>query len=458
SASFHSPCLSCSRPNPLGFRFCCWCGTPASAVAPWTAPVVGQSVDPIDEEYIRSRLQTLSVFRDQISRFKNPNAEFCRFSSFVSSLSSPIATLAAQPSHVIAYLLNKDHRGLTQYHCRGCPHATLARPQQRSVLECDGSCQVRQSCPHASIPYNPAICPIRADPNVLRTARSQLKSAFFHAGFTDRWSPFSPGSNPVDSLDVDDFLELVSAEAAEHAVAPIQATPVFPEDLHAILTLCRSELAIVNADRAAFPLRRRLVWLQLIALILVIAHSGHRTSDIIQCPPAAFWWLPAESGVLITLFQHKTRSKSGSLQRLALTPMPEDLDFCPIAALSAYKEEARITAVDFWDLRFVFPPLTAAGNPRAIRPTSAVFRSLFSGLASQAGCPGLSLHGCRVSKAVAARLSQVSLQDSLASSRVMHAGGWASSSAADRYSRLAVAVDHLSPNRDSPNTKPNHYY
>ncbi|KAJ3202205.1 hypothetical protein HDU67_000720, partial [Dinochytrium kinnereticum] len=50
-------------------------------------------------------------------------------------------------------------------------------------------------------------------------------------GLVDRWSPTARCPNPADSALVDEFLEVIGAEAAQAAILPVQSTPVFPPEV-----------------------------------------------------------------------------------------------------------------------------------------------------------------------------------------------------------------------------------
>ncbi|KAJ3307528.1 hypothetical protein HDU76_004592, partial [Blyttiomyces sp. JEL0837] len=411
-------------------------------------PAVLGSVDTshpaVDELYISSRLEALALVCSTIPSLKASTAEYNRFKDFLSRLSSPVAPLSAKPSHVVAFLINKDHTGQTQYHARGCPHAATARAGNRVLRGCDNSCTTPSTCPHADLTVAPPGCPIRVGHKSLSTTRSVLKSALAAVGLSDRWSPLAVNPNPADSPEVDEFLLLISMEAAASAVSSVQANPIFPSDLRAILALSRSELSSVTVNRHLHPRFHRLELLRFLAVCLVVSHSGRRLADILACPPNAFWWLPTRSGVLVTLFEHKTAHSSGSVQRLALSPVLSDLDLCPIAALVSFQDEARLLGLDVFSAGYAFPDISPTGFFSSRSPSVKVFSSSFAMVARVAGYPSSSLHGCRVAAGIAARLSGTSLEDLLRTAAVRTAGGWSSSSAADRYSGLAVAIQNLS--------------
>ncbi|KAJ3199875.1 hypothetical protein HDU67_002455, partial [Dinochytrium kinnereticum] len=361
------PRFPSSHPDAMGFNFFSWIPPrfwlqPIYVYPPFTLLPALPSGSFIDEAHIAARMAVTTAVKASMPKYLARDRELRLFASFCARLRRPIHELDATPSHVVAFLINKDHTANTQFHARHCPHGNSATRAFRCLQSCDSQCPTPSTCPHAAVPYDPSICPVRASPDALRVSRSKLKMALCAHGLIDRWSPRALSPNPADSAVVEEFLDVVAFEARQAAVTPLQAVPLFAPSALRAVTMLRSLATSAAQSRSRGSRFLRLTYLCVIALTLCAVHSGRRVGDLLLLRPSCCWWLPNQAGLLITLVEHKTAHVVG-VHRLAILADPEHGPLCPVLALLDYRAEAALVGLSLASASYVFPRLHNPPSP-----------------------------------------------------------------------------------------------
>ncbi|ORY30092.1 hypothetical protein BCR33DRAFT_792720 [Rhizoclosmatium globosum] len=359
----------------------------------------------VNEDYISARRKELEDVI--LPQSKKIDAETRQLGSFLVSrtLLPAISPVMATPMDVESYLIHKDRNGNTQFHFN-CPRAGTERVGKRINPLCD-----------------PLICKIRASPKSIKVVISSLKSGLADLGLTTPWDPWTGAGNPVDSKLIRRHLQKLEDEASDAGVAPLQAPPLFLDQVSELKALVLSKVA-----NTSLTVWRRLYWRQFWLFLLTVGHSGCRPGDLARMRTLSFVWLPNRSGVRCTLYRGKT-STSASNKPFII----KDAEW--LKALFLFKRDCAWAGVPLTEgCPFIFRRIsTVACLPDRMRAADAVleFQNLLRTLGS---FEGQTLYGFRVGNAIMTSLDTSNIE------AVRIAGGWKSRESAERYSQFAAVV------------------
>jgi integrase len=117
----------------------------------------------------------------------------------------------ADPEDVCKFLVDRDARGRTQSHNRGCEFLG-----SRGVKGCG--------------------CIVTLAEGTVDSFVGQLRAFFNSIGKNAAWRPKYKWSNPCDSLEVKKYLKALGLEQREAHVSPTQAPPLFSDKIRVLIT------------------------------------------------------------------------------------------------------------------------------------------------------------------------------------------------------------------------------
>ena len=344
-------------------------------------------------------------------------SEMDRFRLFLDTRYDPDFKLGeTSPDDIVAYLICKERKGMTQIHGHSCVRSGTAKRGSRINKECDTT-----------------VCEIRSAHTSVQTNISILKGGFQRYGLVAPWSHLSQTGNPADSHTVSDHLKALQKEQAKAAFEATQALPIPEEQFFQVV---RSASRAYNGNPWDWLIQQQAIFMYLLCYYL-----ARRPNDLGVLKSNAFEWTPDKRSVVISMHDGKTNA-GRRVDRVVISPNPNAL-FCLIAQAMRYRDATRLAGLDLSASNFfVFFMIDRRLNPPRADLTHStpvgVWNDRFRSLVKEMGISAsLSLYGCRVMSALVAKWDDAEWR------RVQNAGGWDSAASAmlySRYSLLAAAV------------------
>ncbi|KAI9347381.1 hypothetical protein BDR26DRAFT_952233 [Obelidium mucronatum] len=344
----------------------------------------------------------------------------------------------ATPQVLSNFLFSMESAGKTQYH--RCPHAGAASAGKRILHVCNREeCPDPRNCPHIPNARTPNTCKISSSPDSVRNTVSHLRAIYRKLGKYKRWIDGSTTEeNPALSTEIEKHIEFKEQEAVDALVQPIQATPLFKQDVDSILVELRDQAT------KSKTLRERTGWLQQAALISILQSSGRRPGDIIRLHLNLVLYLPEKSGFLFIMTIHKTAGSS----RFAIKRQKSAAN-CTVADVENYLRALIRFRHNFNNTCLLFPNL-AAHHPRD-KPYSwhaknscmrlEVTNKYIEWFAARLNIKcNVKLYGIRIANALETK--ELATKEALA--RTMEKGGWTTEASAELYTKFFPATANIS--------------
>ncbi|KAJ3278746.1 hypothetical protein HDU79_001241, partial [Rhizoclosmatium sp. JEL0117] len=347
-----------------------------------------------------------------------------------------IQLLDSTPSQLINFLNARDESGNTQYH--NCVHAGTAGAGRRVIKVCKRSCPNPYNCPHRQGSQSTIVCPIGLAPTTVKAMIGSIARYFSSNGRTEKWTVGLQNENPAIHPMISSFITDRESKATESLISPIQAVPLFEDQVELLVTYMRNELSPTT------PLYQAVRILQRIAFILLLQKSGKRPADVARIHYTMAMYTPNKTGAFFFLFFHKTSAKSG-ICRFIIPNDDSKPEFCAIKALEKYIQAMKQFHYPFQNAKLLFPNLDIlhdASKPylHHTRNSHIDHKKLNRDVGVIAKTLGfefnVKLYGMRVSAAITAR----ALDNKEELFRTMESGGWKTQANALHYSQYFTAV------------------
>ncbi|KAI9346572.1 hypothetical protein BDR26DRAFT_954941 [Obelidium mucronatum] len=383
---------------------------------------------------LSDRANELKAFKNDIPQEKARQRIEHQLTRYTGDLSQ------ATPRVLSNFLFSMEAGGKTQFH--RCPHAGAASAGKRIILTCKREeCPDPRNCPHIPNATIPNTCKISSSPDSVRNTVSHLRAIYRRLGKTNRWVDGSTAEeNPALSTEIEKHIEFKEKEAVDALVQPIQATPLFKEDVDNILIEMRAQAA--NSK----TLRERTGWLQQAALVSILQASGRRPGDIIRLHLHLVLYLPEKSGLLFIMTIHKTAGSSG-ISRFAIKRQ-QSAARCTVADLENYLRALIAFRHNFNNTCLLFPNLAthhSKNKPYSWHAKNSTMRldvtnKYIEWFAARLNIKSkVTLYGIRIANALETK--ELATKEALA--RTMEKGGWTTEVSAELYTKFFPATSNI---------------
>ncbi len=206
------------------------------------------------------------------------------------------------------------------------------------------------NCPSVGSPSNDSCdCPKQMKASALRALVSQLSNAFREIGgrFVLPWVEVE--GNPADSLQVRTYVRHCTQMQKRVGVTTQKALPILEDKLRLLIRCMRNTLRnpfISNLERLCTF--RDLPW------FLIAFWFGIRGKQVANTLVQNVRWDTENDRLLILHSQGKTLRDMDATESFAVSPARDDPELCPIAAMKAYLQAARLY-VGTQHTGYVFP-------------------------------------------------------------------------------------------------------
>ena len=160
--------------------------------------------------------------------------------------------LVCIPEDIIKFLIDRDTKGRTQSHVRGCLYLG-----QKGVRPCE--------------------CLITLSSGTVDSYIGKLQACFRVLGKTDPWRPGNKWGNPCISPEVREYLKAMKLEQREAHVLPTQAPPLFSDKLRVLVTEIRRQIIALGDDA---PFQKIYILMRDLAFYLISWWASDRAGDL----------------------------------------------------------------------------------------------------------------------------------------------------------------------------------